>query len=106
MQPRTRVMPMPIGLSYDEMKSAIGDELDARGHVSRPLPACPLELEAWRRAARAAARSRGRSVRTVVDDGTLHAWLTDWPRDDRERALGVAPEVGPLVERTEPAKAG
>ncbi len=99
-------MPMPTGPSYDELKSAIGAALDARGHVSRPLPACPRELEAWRRAARAAARTRSRTVRTVALDDTLHAWLTDWPRDDRERAIGVAPEVGPLLQRTETAKAG
>jgi hypothetical protein len=106
MERRTRLAPMPTGLTYDDMKSSIGATLDERGHVSRPAPPCPRELEAWRRAARAAARTRGRTVRTVVLEDTLHAWLTDWPRDDRERALGVVPEVETLLEQVETAKAG
>lgn len=106
MERRTRLTPMPTGLTYDELKSTIGAALGERGHVSRPTPQCPLELEAWRRAARAAARTMGRTVRTVAVGDTLHAWLTDWPRDERERTLGVAPEVEALLEQVEPAKAG
>lgn len=106
MERRTRLTPMPTGLTYDEMKATIGAALGEHGHVSRPTPQCPLELEAWRRAARAAARTMGRTVRTVAVGDTLHAWLTDWPRDERERTLGVAAEVQALLEQVEPAKAG
>jgi hypothetical protein len=97
MLPRTNLAPRRPDLSYDEMKAALRTALGERGHVARPLPACPLELAAWRRAARAAARSMGRPVRTVVAEADLHAWLTDWPRDERETGLGVAPDVAALA---------
>ncbi len=83
--------PAPDSTTYDELKATIAAQLRATGHASHRRPLCPIELEAWRRGARAAARSMQRPVRTETLDETVHAWLTDWPRDEREAAIGPVP---------------
>lgn len=84
---------LPADATYEQMTSSVAASLATHGHATWPLPSCPLALDAWRRAARAGARSLGRPVRTVVTGDAVHAWLTDWPRDAHEQAVGVADVV-------------
>lgn len=45
------------------------------------------DVAAWRRQARAAARTLGRPVQTLAHGDTGWAVLKDWPRDAEEQAI-------------------
>lgn len=74
-----------MGPSYDDLIAQLADDLEAHGWLRVPLADLPVKPTVWRRAARAAARRMGRTVKTGESADGVHAWLTDWPRDEREQ---------------------
>lgn len=62
--------------------------LEQRGSVTASVEQLPIPVDEWRRLARAAARSLGRPVRTMLVGGVdVTAVLADWPAtsDEHER---------------------
>lgn len=57
-----------------------------------------IHPDTWRRAARAAAKTLGRKVRTYHVNRVLYAELTDWPRDAAEQAI-VDREMRKMADR-------
>ncbi|MGA0568624.1 hypothetical protein ACO2Q7_14940 [Rathayibacter sp. KR2-224] len=75
------------GRRRDALILWLRDELAATGSVSQRLGEVTVSMEEWRKAARATGRELGRPVQTLAGADAVHAVLTDWPRDDRERAI-------------------
>ncbi len=63
--------------TYDALKQSVTAQLSAAGSASMPRSPYPRDAEVWRRAARAAARSLGRTIRTTVEDDRVRAHLCD-----------------------------
>lgn len=58
-----------------------------RGSVQAPIAGLRVRVDLWRARARAVGRDLGRPVRTFLAADYVLAVLSDWPRDDREKAL-------------------
>lgn len=56
------------------------------GFVTVPVAELTVSVQDWRRIARAVARDLGRPVRTMLVGSDVTAVLSDYPRDDVERA--------------------
>lgn len=66
----------------------IRESLESRGSASAVIADLPISVDEWRRLARAAARSLGRPVETiVVSDTEVAAALRDWPANPNEEAI-------------------
>lgn len=61
--------------TYDQVKQSIAEQLRTTGRASMPRTHYPPDAVIWRRAARAAARDLGRTVRTSVTDDLVQAVL-------------------------------
>lgn len=66
---------------------AIRDTLTAHGSVVQDLASLAVPVDEWRKIARAAGRELGRPVQTLIAGDSVHAVLSDWPRDEREQAI-------------------
>jgi hypothetical protein len=64
------------------LKAALSDE----GTASAVIEDLSVSVDAWRKTARAAARSLGRPVETIEAPATVHAVLRDWPANPEEEA--------------------
>lgn len=67
---------------FDALRAA----LSADGAANATIGDLSVSVDAWRKTARAAARSLGRPVETVEGPGTVHAVLRDWPANPEEEA--------------------
>lgn len=76
----------------DALVAELASELPVQGIVQRDVAALTVEVEAWRRAARSAARRLNRPVRTFLDETGTRVWaaLGDWPATADEQARHVA----------------
>lgn len=78
------------GERIDPLEEFIRAQLHSRGSVRADLNSLTVTTEHWRKTARAAARRLQRPVRTLIAGGAVHAILTDWPANERERAIHEA----------------
>lgn len=70
----------------ERMEADIHAQFVAIGGAQIEIQELTVSIEQWRRSARAVGRRLRRPVKTLVGGGIVHAFLTDWPRDDSERA--------------------
>lgn len=92
------------------LQEKITADLRARGHSNANIDDLPVTVEMWRRIARAAARSLGRPVQTLlVGESAVTAVLRDWPATPEERAIHEASmrrAMGQLPSALTPTKSG
>ncbi|MCK3769779.1 hypothetical protein MZK47_08875 [Microbacterium aerolatum] len=75
------------GERIDPLDESLRVQLSATGSAVADVDTLTVSPARWRAAARAAARSLGRPVKTIAAGHHLHAILTDWPADDREQQI-------------------
>ncbi len=83
-----------VRLAHTELEAWIEEQLLTRGELLLALETVEPDASALRQVVRQFARAHARRYRTRlidVDDDpgrlVLHARLTDWPKDDAERAM-------------------
>lgn len=72
---------------YKRLVQDLAANLSRAGSVMAWAGDIQVTPEQWRKAARAAAASIGRKVRTVQAGSSLHAWLPDWPANEAEQEI-------------------
>ncbi len=79
--------PISIETGTARLIAELEASLSAGGQVNAELSELRLSVDAWRKAARAAARNLKRPVQTITADGRVWAMLRDWPANDEERLV-------------------
>lgn len=75
-----------IPLHQPDTASYLRNGLIEDGFVTVPVADLTVSVEVWRQIARTVARDLGRPVRTMLVGSDVTALLSDYPRDDVERA--------------------
>lgn len=79
-------------------------ELTATGGARAPLESLPVDVDEWRKIARAAARSLGRPVRTLCTEDAVEAYLSDWPATEEEQRVHLATLRAAINRNTVPSE--
>ena len=75
-----------ISQALSDIVVVIRSALVRSGCVTASVADLPVTVEQWRKASRHAGRELERPVRTMLVGGDVTAVLTDYPRDEVERA--------------------
>lgn len=72
---------------YERLVKDLAEKLSLAGSAMAWEVDIQVSPQQWRKAARAAATSIGRKVRTAHAGSSLHVWLPDWPANAAEREI-------------------